>query len=282
MESTRVRDDVVSVEGEAWRVVDEGVGSPVFLVHGFPDRAEMWRGVASRLRAAGRRTIAVDLPGFGESSAPDERARYRGDRVLEGLAAVLSTLGVREPVDVVGHDWGAYMSWLMCLARPDLVRRHVAISVGHPRAFVLAGWDQKRRSNYMLLWQMRGISERALSADGFRRFRAFTAGQHPDIETVVEDLSRPGRLTAGLNWYRANYLPAVWRRWPRCSVPTLGIWPSADRFLGEEQMVNSGRYMTAEWKYERLDGVGHWAPLQAPGQVAEFTLDWLSRTTPHG
>jgi pimeloyl-ACP methyl ester carboxylesterase len=242
----------------------------------------MWRGVTSRLRAAGRRTIAVDLPGFGESSAPRARSQYRGDRVLEQLTAVLSALGVREPVDVVGHDWGAYLTWLMCLARPDLVRRHVAVSVGHPRAFLLAGWDQKRRSNYMLALQLPGISERALSADGFRRLRAYVAGQHPDIETVVEDLSRPGRLTAGLTWYRANYLPAAFRRWPRCSVPTLGIWPSADKFLGEEQMFNSGRYMTADWKYVRLGGVGHWAPLQAPEPVAELTLDWVKQPTQLG
>jgi pimeloyl-ACP methyl ester carboxylesterase len=170
----------------------------------------------------------------------------------------------------------------MCLARPDLVRRHVAVSVGHPRAFLLAGWDQKRRSNYMLALQLPRISERAVSADEFRRLRAFVAGQHPDIETVVEDLSRPGRLTAGLNWYRANYLRAAVRRWPRCRVPTLGIWPSADKFLGEEQMVNSGRYVTAEWKYVRLGGVGHWAPLEAPEPVAELTLDWVNQPGQRG
>jgi pimeloyl-ACP methyl ester carboxylesterase len=53
VESPSTRAEVVSVGGEVWRVIDEGVGPPVLLVHGFPDRAEVWRGVVSRLRAAG-------------------------------------------------------------------------------------------------------------------------------------------------------------------------------------------------------------------------------------
>jgi pimeloyl-ACP methyl ester carboxylesterase len=88
-------------------------------------------------------------------------------------------------------------------------------------------------------------------------------------------LSRPGRLTAGLNWYRANYLPAIPRRWPRCSVPTLGVWSSKDRYLAEDQMINSGNYVDAAWRYARLDGVGHWLALEAPDAVGDLATDWF-------
>jgi pimeloyl-ACP methyl ester carboxylesterase len=235
----------------------------------------MWRHVARRLRERGRRTLALDLPGFGESSAPTGRRHYRADHVLGQIAQLLPALEVEGPVDLIGHDWGAYLSWYMVLVRPDLVRRHVALSVGHPRAFVRSGWEQKRKSGYMLLFVIPGLAERVMAAGSFRRVREYIGDSHPDIDTVVADLSRPGRLTAGLNWYRANALSTPLHRWPRCRVPTMGILPTEDDYLAEDQMVNSGRYMDAEWRYERLQGFGHWAPLQAPEQVADLSLDWL-------
>ena len=258
-------------------VADEGQGEPVLLLHGFPDRAEMWRHVAERLRAAGRRTIVPDLVGFGESSAPPGLGAYRIGQVVTDLEQLLGSLGVDGPVDVVGHDWGAGVSWAMATTRPERVRRHVALSVGHLTAFMRAGLDQKRRSTYMLVWQVPVLSERLLAQDNFRRFRDIPGG-YPDIEQAVADLSRPGRLTAGLKWYRANVLPSLFRRLPRCTVPTLGMLGSEDPALGEEQMVASGRYMDAPWRYERLEGSGHWLSLDAPDRVSELALEWFEQT----
>lgn len=256
------------------RVLDEGTGPPVVLLHGFPDRAELWRHVAADLRAAGNRTIVPDLRGFGESPAPARRGDYAIDNVVGDIEQMLDSLGIREPVDVIGHDWGAMTSWALCLSRPERVRRHVAVSVGHPLAFVRAGLEQKRRSTYMVVWQIPRLPEHALSESGFRRLRVFS--RHPDIEQVVSDLSRPGRLTAGLNWYRANLLPAVGRRWPRCRVPTLGVWSDRDRFLAEPQMLASARYMDALWRYERIEGAGHWIPLDDPKALSAPIIDWLA------
>lgn len=272
----------VAVDGAELRVLDEGTGPPVLLLHGFPDRAEMWRDVGRVLRDGARRTLALDLPGFGESSAPSGRAAYRADRVLEQIAQLLRALGIDGPVDVIGHDWGAYLSWYMALERPELVRRHVAVSVGHPTAFLRAGWEQRWKSRYMLLFVIPGLAERVLSAGDFRRMRKFMGESHPDMATVVSDLSRPGRLTAGLRWYRANLLRSPLRRWPRCTVPTLGIWPSQDDYLAEDQMIGSGRCMDADWRYARLDGLGHWAALQGPEQVAGLALDWLNASEREG
>ncbi|MGH2914170.1 MAG: alpha/beta fold hydrolase [Solirubrobacteraceae bacterium] len=257
------------------RVLDQGEGPAVVLLHGFPDRAEEWRHVATLLRAGGRRTIAPDLRGFGDSSAPGARAAYRIDRVLGDLDGLLDALGLSAaPIDVVGHDWGAVVGWAWCLQRPDRIRRFVAVSVGHPSAYLRAGLEQKRKGLYMLVCQVPWITERLLARDGWRRLRAFMSAS-PDLEREIADLSRPGRLTAGLNWYRANVFSGVRRRLPRCRVPTLGVWSSGDRYLAEDQMRDSDRHMDAEWRYERLDGVGHWIPLQAPDRLAELTLEWL-------
>ncbi len=90
-------------------------------------------------------------------------------------------------------------------------------------------------------------------------------------------MSRPGRLTAGLNWYRANLRRVLFSSWESCTVPTLGVWSSGDHFLAEDQMRDSQRRMQAPWRYERIEGAGHWLPLEQPERVAELALEWFSQ-----
>jgi len=253
-----------------------GTGAPVLLLQGFPDSLRMWDAVAARLRAAGLCTIALDQRGFGESDAPAGRRHYGIDRLMDDVTGLLDALGIREPVHLLGHDWGAVMTWGLAMARPDCVRSAVAISVGHPREYALAGFEQRRKGLYTLGWQFPGLAERWLTANDWARMRHWLR-QHPDPDGCVRDLSRPGRLTAGLNWYRANMLSALTRSWPPCRVPMLGIWSSEDHCLAEDQMARSGRRMAAPWAFERIEGAGHWLPLEQPERVANLAADWFSR-----
>ncbi len=146
-----------------------------------------------------------------------------------------------ERAHVVGHDWGAAVAWGLAAFVPDRVERLVALSVGHPAAFRDAGLAQREKSWYMLLFQFEGIAEDWLSADDFANFRAWA--NHPDADEVITDLRRPGALTAGLNWYRANVPPAALLEpapvLPPVAAPTMGIWSSGDLALTERQMLDS-------------------------------------------
>jgi pimeloyl-ACP methyl ester carboxylesterase len=251
-----------------------GDGPPVLLLHGFPDSLQLWREVAPRLVAAGHRVIALDQRGFGESDAPVGRRHYGINALVEDLSGVLRSLAVDEPVHVMGHDWGAAVTWALAMARPQLLRSAVAISVGHPREYGLAGLEQKRKGLYVLGWQFAGLAERWLEADGYARLRHWLR-QHPDPGSCVRDVSRPGRLTAGLNWYRANLHTVLTRTWPACQVPMLGIWSSEDHCLAEDQMARSARRMAAPWRYQRIEGAGHWLPLERPEQITGLALEWF-------
>jgi pimeloyl-ACP methyl ester carboxylesterase len=55
----------------------------------------------------------------------------------------------------------------------------------------------------------------------------------------------------------------------------LGLWSSEDHCLAEDQMARSSRRMAAPWAYERIEGAGHWLPLERPDRVAELALDWF-------
>jgi pimeloyl-ACP methyl ester carboxylesterase len=102
-----------------------------------------------------------------------------------------------------------------------------------------------------------------------------------DAERWRRDLSRPGRLTAGLNWYRANLNPNALRfRLPALRVPTMGIYSTGDVALAEDQMVNSAFYMEAPWRYERLERIGHWLQIEAPDVVNNLLVEWFAASEP--
>lgn len=263
-------------EGVELQVADSGEGPPVLLLHSFPDSLKMWDSVTRHLVAAGHRVIAYDHCGFGASSAPAERRHYTIDRVVDDAAEVLRALGVREPVTVVGHDWGALVSWALCLSRPDLVGRHVAISTGHPQALRTVGLEQTRKAFFVPGILFGGLAEWVFSARDFAVWRRVVA-THPDLDRVTADIARTGRITAALNWYRANAVTIATRRWGACRVPTRGIFSTGDAHLVEQQMVRSELFMDASWDYVRIDGAGHWVPLEQPERIAALIASWATR-----
>jgi pimeloyl-ACP methyl ester carboxylesterase len=121
-----------------------------------------------------------------------------------------------------------------------------------------------------------GLAEWALSRRDFALMRRLGA-THPDVNDYIADLGRPGRLTAALNWYRKNSFVLVTRRWGRCRIPTRGILGTDDAYFGEKQMTNSKRYMDADWDYVRIEGAGHYVPIEQPERVAELIDSWAAR-----
>ena len=258
-------------------VTDVGAGTPVLMLHGFPDSARLWRHQIPVLVEAGYRVIAPDQRGFGGSDKPQDVGAYALPEVLGDALALLDTLGL-EQVDLVSHDWGAAVGWALAAWHPERVRRHVALSVGHLSSLWAAGIAQRRLAWYMLLFMRRGLAEDILVRSDWAFFRDLW-GHHPEMETWLADLSRPGALTAALNWYRANVDVETWTEegWvmPRVRVPTLGVWSSGDAYLTEVQMVGSAAWMDAEWRYARLEGATHWLMLDRPRDVSNLILDFL-------
>lgn len=265
----------VAAGGLTFRLFDQGHGAPVLLLHGFPDDLEVWSGVIPFLLDAGYRVIAFDQRGFGDSSMPLGVQEYSTRKIVGDIPALLDQLGIREPVWVMGHDWGAGIAWALAMFYPERVRALVAVSVGHLHCYGRAGLEQKLVKGFYTLWfQLRGVAEcYLLRGGGLARW----LGDEPDAAQIIRRMARPGRLTAGLNWYRAALLPVLFGRWPRISRPTLGIWSDGDRFLTEAQMRHSSTQMDADWAYERIDGCGHWIPREQPACLARLAIDWFAR-----
>ena len=270
----RIRGDGVELE-----VRDEGDrGAPaVLLVHGFPDSAHLWRHQIAALTGAGLRVVAPDMRGFGASDKPADVEAYRLTRGVADLIAILDALGI-ERTSLVGHDFGAAVAWITAALHPDRIERLVAMSVGHPAAQRRTVADREK-AWYTLLFQFEGVAEELLTRDDWKLFREWLR-EDGDIDRYVADLSRPGALTAGLGWYRANLHPKRQLeprpQLPPVQAPTLGIWSTGDHYLNEQPMLDSADQVTGPWRYERIDGASHWMQLDDPERVNALLLEFLT------
>jgi pimeloyl-ACP methyl ester carboxylesterase len=267
----------VDVDGVGIEYEVAGAGRPVVLLHGFPDSGRLWRHQVPALAEGGFQVVVPDLRGYGRSDKPEAVESYSLQLLVGDVLAVLAELEI-DRAHVVGHDWGAAMAWALAAFAPGSVDHLVVLSVGHPSTFRRT-LEQCQKSWYMLLFQFPGIAERWLAQDDWANFRNWAG--HPDSEQVIAELEATGSLTPGLNWYRANVPPESWVE-PRLQLPpvqaaTMGVWSTGDVALTETQMTDSAKNVAGQWRYERLDGVGHWLQLDAPDQVNALLLDFLPR-----
>jgi pimeloyl-ACP methyl ester carboxylesterase len=108
--------------------VEQGEGPVVLLVHGYPETSYSWRHQLPVLAEAGYKAVAIDVRGYGRSSRPEAIEDYRMVRHVADNVRLAEALGV-EDVVIVGHDWGAPISWCSALLRPDLFSALALLSV---------------------------------------------------------------------------------------------------------------------------------------------------------
>lgn len=261
-------------------LVDQGQGTPVVLLHGFPDTSSLWSAQVDALAAAGYRALAPDLRGRGASERPSAVAAYALPQIVSDVTGIMDQLGI-ERAHVVGHDWGAGVAWLLASLAPERVDRLVVISVGFPGA-VRPKLETLQKGWYQLLFLFEGAAEELLRRDDWYLMRELL-GNYPRLEQALTDLEEPEALTAALNWYRANVrvesLLSSGSRLPAVRAPTLGIFGAGDPYLTERAMLASEERVEGPWRYERLEDVGHWVPLEAPGRLNELLLEFLAPST---
>ena len=254
-----------------------GSGPPVVFLHGFPDSRTVWRYQVQAVADAGYRVIVPDQRGFGGASRPDGVEHYRIDLLAADIIAIMDQLEIAR-ARLVGHDFGAGLAWFMAAHMPERFEQLVVMSVGSSGN---PGWDsieQREASWYFDFFNKTDIAERALQANDWDFFRRLTR-HSGDQDHFIRDLSRPGALTAALNWYRANT-----RGWgglhtglnyPLIDMPVLGIWSSGDPFLKEKQMQESRINVAGPWRYARIEGAGHWFMLEEPAQVNRLLVEFF-------
>jgi pimeloyl-ACP methyl ester carboxylesterase len=265
------------------------------LLHGFPEGKESWEPQLKALAEAGWRAVAPDLRGYGGTDAPQGVEAYAMPHLVADIEGLVSALG-EDQVDLIGHDWGSLVGWPFVSRHPRLVRSWTSLSIPHPVALARASGldggsqpdpDQRERSSYVGLFQKPGKAEEVLLENGAERLRKmFHLGPNPDavpeetIDLFARGMQRPGRLTAGLNYYRANLKPAAFAAYPPSpkpiKPPTALVWGDQDPAVGRVAVEATAALVEAPYRLVVLEGAGHWLQFERPDQVSRAIVENLS------
>jgi len=247
-------------------LVDEGQGTPILLLHGNPDSSDVWSGIVPSMSPR-YRCIAPDLPGFGRSIAPDDF-----DYSLEGMAAwvdaLITTLGIEEPLHLVVHDIGGPFGLAWAVRHPDKVRSVVITNT------VFA--SDYRWHRFGRLWRTPVVGElvQALTSRGGFARELQRASRNLTLEQIhrTYDLITPSVKRMMLRWYRAMD-PRKFLGWEDelrrllANRPSLVLWADHDPYIAGRFADRFGAATV-----ERFPDSGHWLPAEAPDEVARRLL----------
>lgn len=134
-----------NVNGIRLHYAEMGTGPCVLLCHGFPESWYSWRHQIRALADAGFHAVAPDMRGYGQTDRPAAVEAYDIFQLTGDLVGLVNALGA-EPVVIVGHDWGAWITQAAALFRPDLFRAVALLSVPFlPRLSISpSAWEQQK------------------------------------------------------------------------------------------------------------------------------------------
>lgn len=259
----------------------EGDGArPLVFLHGFPDHPPTARTFFAELAARGHRVLAPWLRGYAPSprKGPFDVPTLAGD-----IRALIDRWSPGHPVDVVGHDWGAVITYALCVLAPDRVRRAVTLAVPHPLTFVrqLRKPAQLRASWYMGVFQLPGsewLVRRGDLALVDRLWRAWSPGLTlPATDRAQLHACLRDSLPAPLAYYRIR--PGALReqlalaRTP-IATPLLALHGERDGCILPPREADAHRF-TGLYERGTFGGLGHFLHLEDPHAVAARVSAWL-------
>jgi pimeloyl-ACP methyl ester carboxylesterase len=268
---------------------------PVILLHGFPESHRTWRALAP-LISDKLRLVMPDQRGFGDSDRPREVEAYATDKLIADIFALADALGI-DRFALVGHDWGGAVAWAAAIQGNERVERLAIVNSPHPLIFqksLIEDEAQHEASQYIRAFRDPHF-EKFVEGIGYEAFFDKSFAKHVDLDSIppeerktyIAQWSRPGALSAMLNWYRASRMVVpqpgitvdvpdlVLRAFPKIKIPVRVIWGLEDKALLRVQLEGIGE-VAEDVEVFPLKGVGHFAPWQAPERVAEALGPFLA------
>jgi pimeloyl-ACP methyl ester carboxylesterase len=265
-------------------------GTPVVLLHGFPEFHYGWRKQVPALVDSGFRVIVPDQRGYNLSDKPRGISAYGVNILARDVIGLFDHFGIQK-ARLVGHDWGAAVAWAVALKHPDRLEKLAVLNVPHPDVmtrFVLNNPAQRKRSWYIFFFQIPFLVEWMLGRNDYEalaRMLTRSGRKHTfmpaDLVEYKKAWSQKGALTGMLNWYRAavrsglrfalrrKNLPAH-----RVKVPTLMLWGKRDVALGVD-MLQPSIELCDQGKFVLFDKATHWVQHDEPDEVNKRLIGFL-------
>ncbi|KAM9327422.1 bifunctional epoxide hydrolase 2 isoform 2-T2 [Pholidichthys leucotaenia] len=294
--------------------VEMGCGPPVLLCHGFPESWYSWRYQIPALAAAGFRVLALDMKGYGESSAPPEIEEYSHEQLCKELIIFLDKMSIPQ-VTLVGHDWGGSLVWAMARYHPERVRAAASLNTPvfpvNPAVPPTEGLKALPVFDYQLYFQTPGVAEAELEKDLERTFKIlFSSGREAEARPALssagvcargglfvgqpEEIPQSSMLTeedlqfyvsqykekgfkGPLNWYRnldANWKWMISRPATKVLMPTLMVTAGKDTIL-LPAFTKGMEDLMPNLSRGHIEESGHWTQMDQPEETNKILISWL-------
>lgn len=308
-----MRHSQIDLGGIKLHVVEAGRGRPILFCHGFPALWSCWRSQMTAVAEAGWRAIALDMRGYGDSSAPAAAEAYTPFHTVGDLVGLLDRLEISTAV-IVGHDFGASVAWNAAMFRPDRFSAVFGISVPFLQLGGPSFLDNLRaagKSEFYMFGQMRPEADKqwAEAKTTIPGAYYWTSGQAPEntrwdplspergllrpapeplrvidpayISAAIATFERTG-FHAPLNYYRQIdlFYALASRTFAGAIVrqPSFFVTGADDGLNKLTKPTEAGLRSSLPGLrgFLSLDGVGHWPQLEAPERVNRALLSFLS------
>ncbi len=289
----RVRTSLLDIEYLEWNPAG---ARTVVLVHGWPDSARTWFGIAPVMAAAGWRVIAPSLRGFDGTRFLDATTQRSGELVALGrdLIEFVQALKLDKPA-LVGHDWGARAVANAAGLVPELASQMAMISVGYGTNDPSQPMPFEQARCYWYHWFMATpLGEKTVRADprGFARTMWETWSppgwyDAAEFDATAKAFDNPDWLDVTLHSYRHRWGHAVGdphyatdiaalKPLPVIATPTLVIHGAADSVNPVESSAGKEQWFSKRYHRVVLDGIGHFPQREAAGRVSQALLEFFN------
>lgn len=277
-------------------------GERLLLVHGWPDSPRTWDGVLPALHAAGYRTVAPYLRGYGPSRFRDrllgKSPRRTGQQVAyaQDVIDLADRLGMKR-FHFVGHDWGAWAGYALAALFPERLRSLLAISVPfEPVSEKTPAFPQAQAFWYQWLLCTKP-GERKFREDPVAYGRAQWDAWSPQgwyTEAAFEETAKSWKEVdfqdVVLHAYRSRWghaeldpryakLQARFAATKRLETPTLLLHGAEDRCELAKTTEGAERYFAGRYWRELLPGVGHFPQRENPEVVAREIMSHVRQNS---
>ncbi len=284
------------VSGRSYPVIEAGEGPLVVCLHGFPDNYESFQHQIEPFVAAGYRIVCPVMPGFApgtESTSGSNTPVYAVSKIIALIECLLNDSGEKK-CHLIGHDWGALISYMVAAERPDLLSSHAALSIPYnvnlQRVLLRCPSYALGASWYVSFFQLKGLADWWIKRKNFKfiemLYRTWcpTWDQYDErVASAKETLKAPGVLKSALSYYRnslfgLNSASFKFRRLfnQTITVPTLGIRGEVDGCMPEIawELVSPKSFRNGI-TLEVMPGIGHFPQLENPQWISARLIRWV-------
>jgi pimeloyl-ACP methyl ester carboxylesterase len=284
-----IRHRDVDAAGLRMHVVEAGPpdGAPVLVLHGWPQHWYQWRHQIPALAEAGYRVVVPDLRGFGQSDAPP--GGYDKENMATDVLNLMDAMAL-DRVRLLGHDWGGWIGFILCVRTPERFSRYLALNIAHL-------WGKTDASTVLATWRFwyqaviaSPLGPRLLqSRPGFvhRIIQGYSpnpqAWTRADLDAFSRPLQEAERAHASMELYRTFLLkefPAIAAgRYlkTRLMVPAKLVFGVEDFAISRALLKRDTKEFADDFTIEFVPDTGHFIGEERPELVNDRALEFFAR-----